>query len=109
MGSARTVIGVGPANLFTFAGTAGSGITDMTTDNHLGTVQGVYSGIGSYHIQHTIGNTGYVGIFTAEYNGFANIVITHRGATGCSLAVRNEAADAINPAFIHGALHDGGG
>lgn len=109
MGSARTVIGVGPVNLFTFVGTGGSGVTNMTTDNHLGTVQGVYSGVGSYHIRHTIGSTGYVGIFTAEHSSHANIVITARGTAGCTIAVSNASGAAINPSFIHGSLHDGGG
>jgi len=103
--SARTYIGVGPRHSFMFNGT-GAGIT---TDNLLGGVTASYTGIGAYYVEHGIGNTGYAALFTAEHSSFANITVTVRGTNGITLEVDDAAGANINPGFVFGCIHDGGG
>ena len=107
--SARTYIGVGPRHTFMFAGTGGSGVTQMAVDNLLGGITAEYTGVGTYHIEHGLGNTAYSAVFSAEHSSFANVYMVTRGTSGFTLEVEDAAGSNLNPSFVHGAIHDGGG
>ena len=111
MGSARTVTGVGPRFCFTFAGTGGSGVTQMAVDNHIGSVVANYHTAGVYGIVHDYGSTAYVVNVNCEREAGAwgTVTINYRGTTGCTFEVRDLGAAVINPAFVHCTIHDAGG
>ena len=109
MGSARIVTGVGPRNVFMFTGTAAT--EALAVDNLLGGVTATYEGNGVYGIQHNIGNTAYCAQFTLEttLNDGYICYITDRSINGITMQTRNTSNAAVNPSFIHGTIHDGGG
>jgi len=113
MGSARAVTGVGPRFCFTFAGTGGSGVTNLSVDNHIGTVTAWRhpASAGMYGIQHDLGNTAYVVNANCERatTTYGSVTITHRGTTGCTFEVRDLGAGGIDPSFVHCTIHDAGG
>ena len=111
MGSARTVTGVGPRNVFMFTGTAAGGETDMTVDNLLGGVTATYEGHGVYGIQHNIGNTAYCGQFIAEADSGDDYFcfIINRDINGITMQTVLHDGTPGKPNFIHGTIHDGGG
>jgi hypothetical protein len=107
MGSARTVTGVGPRNVFMITGTASA---TPIVDNLLGGVTAGRSGVGVYQIDHNIGNTAYCCQFTGEDVADADVFCyaVDRGIDGVTCqCVSNGIAYEVD--FIHGTIHDGGG
>ncbi len=113
MGSARTVTGVGPRFCFTFSGTGGVGVTNLSVDNHIGTVTAWRQpgSAGVYGVEHNYGSTAYAVNINCERTAdvWGNVTINYRGTTGCTFEVRDLGANAIDPSFVHCTIHDAGG
>tara|TARA_Y100000034_G_scaffold56088_1_gene68777 strand:- start:447 stop:788 length:342 start_codon:yes stop_codon:yes gene_type:complete len=113
MGSARTVTGVGPRNVFVFTGTAAGGVagTVLTTDNILGGVTAAWRGTGVYSIDHNIGNTAYCCQFTAERDTGDDVLcyVVDRGVNGVTCQCEGAGGGGVNATFVHATIHDGGG
>jgi len=109
--SSRAYIGVGPRHCFSFAGTGGSGVTQMALDTYLGSgITATYNGQGDFTIEHGLGNSACAAFFQAEYASGAVVNISARGITNIRIEVENGAdGSMVDPAFIHGTIHDGGG
>ncbi|MBC8442914.1 MAG: hypothetical protein H8D80_01855 [Proteobacteria bacterium] len=109
--SSRAYIGVGPRHCFTFTGTAGEGVTQMTVDTLLGSgITATYTGQGEYTIEHGLGNSACAAFFQTEINEGAIVNISARGITNIQIQIENGSdGSRLNPAFIHGTIHDGGG
>ena len=109
--SARAYIGVGPRHCFMFAGTGAAGATVMALDTLLGSgITATYTALGAYTIEHGLGNSACAAFFQTEYASGAVVNMAARGITNIKIEIENASdGTAINPAFIHGTIHDGGG
>ena len=110
--SSRAYIGVGPRHCFTMAGTgAGGAGTVMALDSYLGGgVTATFTGSGTYTIEHGLGNSACAAFFQTEYADGCVVNISERGITNIQIEIENAVdGSRVNPSFIHGTIHDGGG